>query len=469
MRNSVLSICCGALLLLPLPQYLCAGFVKQWQLKEIASAPVMVTGRILGVHRNERAPEGRLPWGAETRAMTADVEVLRSFTASGMPLPSDRIEMRFFAYGPSVTMFVNGYPPELPNFKPGDIRFLPLRENRNPASEPWLLMADSGGNLTIPARADVSGGPVPSPSARAFLTREFANTLGQGTRGEITALSGYLRWEEEDLSGDLMPLLEPAVGNDRQQWAEIAACLDAAMGIPRPAVADLFSAKSAIVGPAGPYRGILPILQGALRKLRPSPATNELLIRAWITNAPLNSWGSANSLVQYADNPLTTEGVRQALKSDVRGSSYIALVLVNSGNKAILPDAMARAFRVVDDPTGFGSDATEVQGAAALLRDHGSDQDLARLAAIVRKYQALDPKYYAMLWQDAIRSDNLREKGVLAVVLADRRIAWGSIRYCDLALEEFDRVTKQQFDIGSASIPERDAAISRAFAWIKVH
>ena len=58
---------------------------------------------------------------------------------------------------------------------------------------------------------------------------------------------------------------------------------------------------------------------------------------------------------------------------------------------------------------------------------------------------------------------------VLAIVLADRRIAWGSIRYCDLALGEFDKLTKQDFNIDSASIPERDAAISRALAWIKAH
>ena len=71
-------------LLLPLSLH--AGFIKEWQFKETASAPVLVTGRIIGVHRNERVPEDQLSWKAETWSMTADVEVLRSFTASGMPL-----------------------------------------------------------------------------------------------------------------------------------------------------------------------------------------------------------------------------------------------------------------------------------------------------------------------------------------------------------------------------------------------
>ena len=51
-------------------------------------------------------------------------------------------------------MFVNGYPPPLPGIKSGQVRILPLRENTNPASEPWQLMADSGVDITIPVRAD---------------------------------------------------------------------------------------------------------------------------------------------------------------------------------------------------------------------------------------------------------------------------------------------------------------------------
>jgi hypothetical protein len=468
MKNSVLSTC-GSRLLLLLPLSLHAGFVKEWQLKETASAPVLVAGRILSVHRNGRVPEGQVSWKAETWSMTADVEVLRSFTASGIPIASHQIAVQFFAYGPSATMSINGYPPPLPDIKSGEIRILPLRENSNPASELWQLMADSGLELTIPVRAETDGEPAPPSSARVFLIREFANTLSGGRPGEIAALSSYLLRQMEDLSGDLMALLGPAIGDDRQQWAEIAASLHAAQGIPSPTVADLFSAKPGALPTPGPLRGNLPLVQAALRKLQPSPATDDLLIRTWISNAPFNAWGSANSLVEYADSPVTTETLRQALRNDLRGSSHIAMVLAKHGNKAILPDAVARAFRVIDDPRGQGSDFNEVQGAAALLRDDGSDQDLTRLAAIVRKYQTLDPKYYGVLWQYAAESDNPREIRVLAVVLADRHIASGSMRYCDYALGEFNRLRKERFDIAAASIPERDAAISRALAWIKGH
>ncbi len=94
MKDSVLSTCGSLLLLLPLR--LRAGFTKE--LKETASAPVLVTGRILGVHRKERAPEDQVSWKAETWATTADVEVLRSFTASETTVPSRQIEVHFLLW-----------------------------------------------------------------------------------------------------------------------------------------------------------------------------------------------------------------------------------------------------------------------------------------------------------------------------------------------------------------------------------
>ncbi len=162
-----------ASLLLLLPLSLQAGFVKEWQWTETASAPVLVTGRILGVHRTGRVPEGRLPWKAETWATIADVEVLRSFTAPGITAPAHRIEVYFLSYAFSGTVFINGYPPPLPDITPGGIRILPLRQNLDPASEPWQLMADSGANLAIPVRAGTNEEPAPPPSARASLLREF--------------------------------------------------------------------------------------------------------------------------------------------------------------------------------------------------------------------------------------------------------------------------------------------------------
>ena len=439
-----------------MPSGLEAGFVKIWQLKETASAPVLVVGRIVGVHKGDPIPEGSLPWKAETLAMIADVEVLRSWNGSPQPLTLDRIRVHYLAYGPSVTQFANGYPPPLSGFEPGQVCILPLQENTNPALDLWKLTAESGSNLTIPARADmVESDPAPA-SARAFLDREVINSLSRGTSAEVSAIASYLAAPplEQDLAGELIPLLEPAIGDDRGRWAEVAANLIAARGIPRQSVADLLSATT----------DRKDLVRTALQHLKAPPETDRLLIEKWITEAPLHAWGSANSLLEFGDNPQTTEMLRQALRNDLTGSSYIAWTLVRNGHPATLPEALARALKVTDRPRG---DYTDLQGAAALLRDYGSDQELRQLAALVRKYQTQDETFYRVLWQYATEADNPREAQVLGVVLQDRRILYGDMRYCDFALGVLERAVVQKFGSGGATAKERDETVSRAMVWLK--
>jgi hypothetical protein len=232
------------MLLLLAPAVVRAGFVKIWQLKETAAAPVLVVGRVIDVKKIERVPAASLAWKAETLSMTAEFQVLRSYTASGEPFAADRIQLHFLAYGPSVTQFTNGYPPPLPQIEAGRVLILPLKDNKHPESEFWQLMADSGVDVAIPARAEMTDSAPASTTARAFLDREIGNALSLGTSREVSAAAGYLAQQSESLTAELMPLLEPAIGEDRECWAEVAANLMAAQGIPRPSVADLLATKS---------------------------------------------------------------------------------------------------------------------------------------------------------------------------------------------------------------------------------
>jgi hypothetical protein len=451
-----------AALLLLAPAVVEAGFIKIWQLKETAAAPVLVVGRVLDVQKIERVPDGSLSWKAETWSMTAEVQVLRSYAASGEPLTAERIQVHFLAYGPSVTQFVNGYPPPLPNIEAGRVLILPLKENQHPASDLWQLMSDSGVDAIIPARAEMTDSAPAPVTARAFLDREIANALSRGTSREVTAVTGYLAQQSEDLSGELMPLLEPVIKNDREHWAEVAANLIAAQGIPRPSVADLLAGKAK--PKEWPGRESFLLAQAALQKLKASPETEALLIKTWVVEAPLHSWGSANSLLEYGDHPVTTDTLRQALHDDLAGSSYIAWTLARNGHQATLRDAVTRALKVVNRPA---SDYNDLQGAAALLRDYGSDQEVKQLAGLVRKYQRQDEKFYRVLWQFATYDGNPREARVLAVVLRDRRIVFGEVRYCDLAAGELAKAAGQQFGSGGATLKERDDAVSQAQAWLK--
>ena len=448
------------LLLLVMPVGVLAGFVKVWQLQETAAAPVLVVGRVLGVQKVERLPEGSLPWKAETWAMTAEIEVLRSYTNSGDPLAVNRLHVHFLSYGPSLTMAVNGYPPALPNLQPGQVVVLPLQRNKGPNSQLWQLTADSGTDLVIPARAEMTDSAPPPATARAVLDREISNELSRGTPPEVSAIAGYLERQNEDLTAELMPLLQPAIGDDRERWVEVAANLLAAQGTPRPGVADLLSPNAQ----PKEWRTSLLLVQAAFQKLPASPETDTLLIKRWIAEAPVHAWGSANCLLEFGDNPATTETLRQALRNDAAGTSYIAWTLARNGHQATLPDALARALKVADRP---GADPTDLQGAAALLRDFGSDEQLKQLAALVRKYQTADRNFYQVLWQYASESGNPREARVLGVVLRDRRILFDQTRYCDFAVGVLERAVNQHFGSGGKTAQERDDSVSRALAWLQ--
>ncbi len=378
------------LLLMGMPIAVQAGFIKIWQLKETATAPVLVVGRVLAVNRIERVPEESLPWKAETWAMTAEIQVLRSYTGSGKVLTSDRLQVHFLAYGPRNTVSVNGNPPPLPNFELGKVLALPLQENQSPGSELWRLMDDSGADLTIPARAEIANfGPLPT-STRAFLDREIANALGLGTSREVSDVALYLAGQEEDLRGELMPLLESLIGDDRQRWAEVATNVLAPIGIPGPSVADLLTKK--VESADRPGRPSLLVGQAALQKLKVSPETDTLLIKTWIAEAPLHAWGSAKSLLEFGDNPITTETLREALRNDLVGSSYIAWTLAEGGHQGTLADARIRALKIADRPDANYND---LQGALGLLRDFGTDQEMKQLAALVKKYQTGDQNFIA--------------------------------------------------------------------------
>jgi len=112
------------------------------------------------------------------------------------------------------------------------------------------------------------------------------------------------------------------------------------------------------------------------------------------------------------------------------------------------------------------SDYNDLQGAAALLVDYGTDEQLKQLANVVRKYQAENRDFFGRLWQSATGTDNPRGAGVLAVVLRDRRIVFGEFRYCDLAVGALERAVGQKFGAGADTQQERDAAVSGALAWL---
>ena len=442
-----------------------------WPLQDVAKkAPVLVVGRVLSVKKVGRNAEASSKGQTDIVDMTAEMEVLRSFTHGGETIAANRIRVGYLGVTP------NGSLSQWPILEPGQVLVFPLQENTNPTTVVWRMIAESGDGLIIPTAAALPDeGPL-ATTGMQFLLREIANALSRGTPSEMAEMGRYvgsrISFPYDNFSADLMRFLEPIIGNDRQGWAKVVTNVLAGRGAPRPTVSNLFSDKPLLADKQPPYdwhaeQGMM-LVRAALRKLGQSPETDALLIKTWFADAPWHAWGSGISLVEYAKNPVTTETLRQALKSDVVGSSSIAWTLVRNGNRDVLPEAVERALKLTDRPA---ADPGDLQGAAMLVRDYGSDQDLDQLAALVRKYQTLDRNFYGMLWQYATEAGNPREARVLAVVLSDRRVVPNSstagFRVCDYALGELEKAVGQNFGGGAAGTAERDAAITKAQAWLK--
>lgn len=437
-----------------LPAALNAGFVRTWKLSEIAAAPVLVAGRIVRVDKGMHVPPDYLAWGQETLYMTAEVEVLRSYPAGAT---SGRIRVNFLAYGPSLTIVINAWPPPLPQFEPGAVRILPLR-----ASQPWRLIADSGLDLIVPATASAPGGQ--PRNAREFLINEIANTFGHGSSADVAKIAGFVTSQGEDLSKELMPPLERAIAGDQGRWVSVAANLAAAFWMPRPKVSDLLAGR-----PSEAEREKHPqfsLVAAVLRRISAIPGVEGQLIQNWITNAPHHVSGSGACLLEFGSRSEITQQLRAALRDDLEGTSYIASMLVQNGYRSVLPEALQRARRVADRPNALFDD---LLAAANLLRDFGSEHDLKELAAIVRRHQSTGDAVYTPLWQAATGNGSPREVYVLAVVLRDQRVTRGEWRSCDAALPVLEKAVNQKFGANAETREERDHAIARALAWLRAH
>ena len=437
-----------------------ASGIKVWQIKEAAAAPLIVTARVVSIEQYDRVPDGALPRKGETWEMTADVEVLRAFPNPERQLVGSQLRIRYLTYGPGISGG-NGSPPAV--FEPGQVMIFPLQQNANPLSEPSRLIGDHGYGLAIPALPGMIEANDPPASGRAFVLGEIANSLANGTSRDVAAVSNYLRDQFDNPAPDLMPLLRVAIGGNRERWAQVATGILSAQGIPHPGVAELMGEKT-----DSAWRGSLFLARAALQQLKASPETDRLLIHTWIVNAPVNDWGAGNSLLEYGDNPATTETLRKALSDDAAGSSYLAWTLVRRGHQAVLPDALARALQVVDRLPAV--DYGDVEGAVELLLDFGSDQQLRQLAGVVAKYQLQNREHYQILWRFATDFNNPREGRVVAVVLRDRDPFSGlDMRVCDYAVGLLERAVGQKFATGGKTLNERDEAVSRAMAWLAIN
>ncbi|PYT27694.1 MAG: hypothetical protein DMG57_17475 [Acidobacteria bacterium] len=441
-----------------------APLIKQWQLEETATAPVLAVCQVDEVAKGGPVPAGVVKWQVPTDYAFTELEVLRVFRQADniSPRQGDRIRLQFYTYHEK-TAAVTGSP-VWPWFKKGDTVVVPLQQNPTPSRSTWRLTADEGMSITVPAIRQPWRSDEGPQTPIEFLFRELAGSLAYGLPDEAFRTASYLASQYAPiLKSELMPLLETAVASHEGRWIEIATSLLSSLGIPRPSVADFRSGKWRTGSRS--VDGVDALIAAVLEKLPPSARTEEQLIYRLIDDSGVHSWGSAMSLIEFANHRALVEHLKGALSQRKPGTVYIAWTLVNNGQKGFLPEALAYAMQLIEQP---GEGTTEMQAACPLVRDYGTDTQFHGLVAAIRKYQHTDVQHYQILFGYSLYSGkNPREQEIAAVLLEDKRPFASELRYCDIGLAEMNRITGLQFGTVTSSIEARDKGVSRALAWLR--
>jgi hypothetical protein len=412
------------------PVPVCQSFpTTVWQLEEIAkTAKVFATVKIESVSRSSS------PWGTGKRTLTARAHllVLRSFPASAISA-GETIQLDYETLPPGDSGMSG---PSVPDFQPGSILVVPLKSNTKPATDGWRLFADEGMGLVIPAIEQEPAFANHPKNGMEYILQEVASTLAIGRREDVFSEAWYLgitMQRTDAYASDIMRLLETRVRGDVDRWGLISASLVSSFGVPRPTFEEFVAGKYG----ANPDLWPGSLVEASTQRLAMFDHAEDELTRQLLYLSDVNEWGAGIALQEFAQNANLVQELRSMLLERRPGSLNVAHNVMKAGQKKIRDAAVAAALVTIHDAA---QNHSEMQAACWVLRDFGDAAQFNHLVSAIKEYQYRDKKCFDELWRDTIWSDNLRERDVLEILLADQRMYDSGQRYSDLARVELDRV-----------------------------
>lgn len=435
-----------------------AGLVRFWTIEELERAPLLAVCEVESVAKAEPVVAGTVRWSGSYRWHEATLRVERIHSdLANAPLRGDRIVVRYVGFDDALGVRTGS--PIWPTFEKGQralFALLPSRER----SDRWSLFADEGSGITMPAIQKEWRREDPAATPRGFILTELANALANGSATEQHSVSNFLRVSVR-FPAEIQLFLDAAIAGDEERWLGVAAAIVTSLGIPRPGIAEIMSKP---VEP-NPFRG--PILELLKHSLTQSGEQEfpDRLIRKLVDDSEAHAWGSATTLVEFKDSPVLIDRLRDALSRNQPGAVTIARTLVRHEQRAIIPDALPAALKLVTDPGP--ANIPELQAASSLIRDYGDDAQWGALVATVKRLKASDVANYQKLFGSASYSENKREIELAAVLIDDMREGFPPMRYCDVAANLLQRLSGQDFGVTpNMTRPDWDRAVSRAREWL---
>jgi hypothetical protein len=403
--------------------------------------------------------ESRVPW--RERRFESHVLVRRVyFKTPARPFePGTRVLIYY--KNPEQLGGGGGLPaPSMLELRPRETVLIPLTQ----ANGRWIVQQDESRNPVVPAL--VTDHFMGSPrTGRAFVFRELVQVLAHGDALQRNRVAAYLNGFTGDVPGELPHLMAGAFGSDDDLWLEVGCAF---LGVPN--LNGTHNHLELIYGQASPpFHDLRQLITWVLRKGDRRDYPNRL-IRRLVHNAYAYDWGAALTLVEFKDSNTLVGELTAAMRRNCAGSITIARPLVNAGQRAVLPEGLELAQRLL-----IASDirSTELSSAAELLMRYGDDRQFETLVAALDHFKRTNPKHYGELWNEAVQCPNPQNRRVLrlaAVLIGDHRPKFDDVRYCDIAASAVQRISGIDFGLSEQmSIQERDSVVSRVAGWLYVH
>lgn len=419
--------------------------------------PILAVGTVEEVVKLGDMPAGERRFQWEDRRFRARLLVRRAFS---------RVDARPFEVGSKITIhYANpeirpggGYsgPPVIVDLQPGQTYLFPLVRSKGL----WTLQRDPIWNPIVAALIAEPSFSGPPNTPAGFVFRELTHVLANGTAEQRSQVAAYLTNFAGDVPDELPRLLALALGRDDDVWLEAGCAFLGILGVPR-------NNPELVYGEASPpFHDVRHLIIWILWKGDRRDYPNRL-IRCLLRNARAYAWGAAVTLVDFKDSTVLIDGLNAAMHRDQPGSMTVAHFIVNAGQRAVLPNALELAQRIVNRLT---APSPELQAAAQLILKEGNDRQFEALVSLLARWKQEDEKRYRALWSAAAYGQNPRELRLAAILIDDRRYGFGTLRYCDVAAGEVQMISGVKFGLSQeTSIEERDHVVARAAAWLKDH
>lgn len=430
-----------------------AGAIRPLSIDALAAAPAVVVCRVERVALGPFVPAQKGARPAATRHCTATLRVLRAFPE----FPAARIYLDHYCYGPEFAI-ANGHP-AYPNLEAGRAYVFPLVSHGNQ----WKLIAGEGYGLVVPAIDADPPGARPA-SKRDFIFGEIVNALLHGAYPDLFRFGSFMQFRyAKELNDEVTAALVAALPPGDPRWLDISAALLATS--PRR-LSDLASRAH----PQDLFPDAVASL--AVRTLRevPDERRREGILRDMLRYSALHPRASASMLLpEFKLDSLLLKLLPAYLEQHQDGAVAIACALIAGGQFDLEDVTLAAALRVLRDK---GADYADVNGAIGLLIHRGSDAQFQEYLAILNDAKVHDRTRYHAMWQPAWEDRSPRILRILAVLLDDRRSTspGDNVRNCDFAGFLLQKFSGQKFGYkqwDQMPLPERNAALSRARAWMK--